>query len=758
MKVLKNAGWYEILTPPEELRAQLLRIEEAGRTCYQSHKPGQDLESARKFVRMIIGRKHESVLEHSCMTVRFNDLSRGFCYDDETQVLTGRGWRFFKDCDLSLDTFASLNPQTMKLEFQKATEKTEEPWDGLMYRVDSQMVDLLVTPNHRMFVRRHDTRAARRGKESWGIQRAEDLLGKRVHYKKNVSVDPEGDGLTDTVVFLGGVTGPFGPGGSTTTTRVFQSPAVSFLRFLGFWLSEGHLDHTPRGSYRIVLTQNEGPGLDAICASIRDLGFSPRISPNGDGKNRRVSFSNLTLFKYLERLGLSRDKYIPRELFNLPPRALRALLDACVMGDGNTHPTNGHRVVYTGSPQLADDLQEVALRVGLSARIRVDNRVGQGHKMPSGQIIQNRHPGYVVSLSGVTRQEPLVNHNGRRHDSLVPYKGTVWCVTVPGGLLYVRRNGVPVWCGNTHEQVRHRLTAISQECISGDALLDKGLTIKQLYDRQSLDVVLRSAGFDRVIPNWAVRAMYKGRAVTHEVTTSLGYRTRTTLNHEFQIPDGTFVRLGILKVGQQVMVNGRPCLLQIDEDITHPDTIVSIVEHGEEDVYDLEMEAPFHNFIADGFVVHNSTRYVDYAKAGDDNPDLDRFQLRFVMPPDRDENALIHIAFPEGHPLLKMGLTPTQMAECYEAFYRALRKAGWRPEDARQFLPIGTKSQIVVSANFREWLHIFKMRCDRYAHWEIRGVMCKLLVECQSLVPGVFDDFKYQGTCERGIPWFAKED
>ncbi len=74
--------------------------------------------------------------------------------------------------------------------------------------------------------------------------------------------------------------------------------------------------------------------------------------------------------------------------------------------------------------------------------------------------------------------------------------------------------------------------------------------------------------------------------------------------------------------------------------------------------------------------------------------------------------------------------------------YRFLRDAGWPPEDARQILPIGITSEIVVSANLREWRHIFKMRTAKPAHWEIRGVMCDLLAELKEGPVGVlFEDF-----------------
>jgi thymidylate synthase (FAD) len=88
-----------------------------------------------------------------------------------------------------------------------------------------------------------------------------------------------------------------------------------------------------------------------------------------------------------------------------------------------------------------------------------------------------------------------------------------------------------------------------------------------------------------------------------------------------------------------------------------------------------------------------------------------------------------------------------------EHFYRALRKAGWSAQDARQVLPIGIKSQIVCTANFREWRHIFKVRTAKTAHWEIRRVMIQLLADVRERIPVVFDDIGPEFTKQEAENW-----
>lgn len=142
-----------------------------------------------------------------------------------------------------------------------------------------------------------------------------------------------------------------------------------------------------------------------------------------------------------------------------------------------------------------------------------------------------------------------------------------------------------------------------------------------------------------------------------------------------------------------------------------------------------------------------STRYVDYAKG---QANVDEAELGCVMPPHKDPDQIIPLD--NG-----MQLTPKQMVQLLVDMYSGLRKAGWLPQDARQFLPIGVETELVVTANFREWRHIFAMRTDKSAHWEIRRVMCMLLAELQEIVPVVFADFEFGGVDKNGCPYYIKK-
>lgn len=75
-----------------------------------------------------------------------------------------------------------------------------------------------------------------------------------------------------------------------------------------------------------------------------------------------------------------------------------------------------------------------------------------------------------------------------------------------------------------------------------------------------------------------------------------------------------------------------------------------------------------------------------------------------------------------------------------EKDYKLMLANGMRPEQARCVLPLCLKTEIVVTANYREWRNIFKLRTPVAAHPQMRELMCPLLKELQSKIPVVFDD------------------
>lgn len=74
-----------------------------------------------------------------------------------------------------------------------------------------------------------------------------------------------------------------------------------------------------------------------------------------------------------------------------------------------------------------------------------------------------------------------------------------------------------------------------------------------------------------------------------------------------------------------------------------------------------------------------------------------------------------------------------------EAYFNML-DGGCTPQEARAVLPNSLKTEVVMTANLREWRHFLRLRTDVAAHPQMREVACKLLKMCKERIPVVFDD------------------
>lgn len=75
-----------------------------------------------------------------------------------------------------------------------------------------------------------------------------------------------------------------------------------------------------------------------------------------------------------------------------------------------------------------------------------------------------------------------------------------------------------------------------------------------------------------------------------------------------------------------------------------------------------------------------------------------------------------------------------------ERAYFDLLNWGCSPQEARAVLPNSLKTEVVMTANLREWRHFFKLRCAAAAHPQMREIAIPLCKELQKKLPVVFDD------------------
>ena len=336
------------------------------------------------------------------------------CYDPETEILTEQGWIPFPDLQPDVPV-ATLNSDN-QIEYHVPDEYIVQPYIGHLLRFHNAKYDFCVTPNHRMYVRSKTGKLKflradeDRHWHSWRVLTGAEFSGEEMEWfelgqpPRNAKVSVERIRLDD------------------------------WLEFLGYYISEGCVQVRKRlrevngrdydvADYNILLAQENPEGRTKIAACLNRLGFKVF-----DSDDHQFRICSKQLAEILLPLGKSGDKYIPREFLNLSPRQSLILFNALMLGDGTQR---GDRYTYyTKSKQLADDVQELALRCGYAASV-VSHVAGRDI--------------YHVNIR-LAKDANLVTPEA------IPYTGKVYCVNVKNHVICVRRKGKAAFCGQCYDE------------------------------------------------------------------------------------------------------------------------------------------------------------------------------------------------------------------------------------------------------------------------------------------------------------------
>lgn len=140
---------YEILTEISEGGIkELQHIEKIGRVCYKSEdKITEDGESAKKFVKMLIGRGHEAMIEHSSLSVKFT-VDRGVSHELVRHRIASFAQESTRYCNYSKDKFDNGITFIKPFFFENASERYVE-WEEAMNIAEQtylKLLDLGATP------------------------------------------------------------------------------------------------------------------------------------------------------------------------------------------------------------------------------------------------------------------------------------------------------------------------------------------------------------------------------------------------------------------------------------------------------------------------------------------------------------------------------------------------------------------------------------------------------------------------------------
>lgn len=381
------------------------------------------------------------------------------CYTPDHEVLTTDGWVSIKDVTTK-HKVASLNNGIMS--YVNPTEVQDYEYKGPMYSIENNLVSLMVTPNHRMYVGNRD------GK--YTIQTAEQIYGKRMYFRKNCDDYEVSDPLTDTFTIP-----------AVMDYESLQVPLQQWLMYFGLFIT---------------------------CGTINDN----TIRINSTNEILDMFESTEQLVEYLKPYSVEAiNRSLPDWVWRLKPDMAKVLIEAMILGDGH-YMANGTKRYDTSSAKLADDFMRLAIHAGYSASKTMRSEAGET-RMINGKTIKQNAAAWRLTLIE-TQNYPIINKHVKmlerkptkkeikrlerlgeeiptfdiqnviyemddvgkmsnkkdsKHDPNAPksidgdgnmvqnnedkwvaYDGRVYCCSVPGdGIIYVRKNGTGVWCGNS---------------------------------------------------------------------------------------------------------------------------------------------------------------------------------------------------------------------------------------------------------------------------------------------------------------------
>lgn len=368
------------------------------------------------------------------------------CYTPDHDVLTEEGWKSIADITMR-DRVASLQ-DGKELKYVYPKDVMSYDCDEEVYEVETTQVSLKVTKNHRMWV------GDRTGKK-FSIREAEKCYGKRLKFMKNCEkwepdftnyIPPEfkmnEDNTAATHFLLHNEDG-----------TVEELEMNAWLTFFGIWMAEGCISG---GGIRIAAQKDRVKNELKRIAEI--LGWEWSICHDKKEKCDYASwrYYGKSAVKYMIPLSVGAvNKSLPKWTWSLTRDQCIVLIEGMECGDGHVMK-NGTPRYDTSSVKLANDYQKLCFHAGCSASLTLKYEAGhESYCKSRDEIFKSTVDAWRLTRIK-TQNKPIMNKNIKaktgegRNDGYVHYKGKVHCCSVEGdGIIYVRRNGKAVWCGNS---------------------------------------------------------------------------------------------------------------------------------------------------------------------------------------------------------------------------------------------------------------------------------------------------------------------
>ncbi len=348
------------------------------------------------------------------------------CFDEETEILTNNGWKYFND--LKKEDLVLVRDNGIS-KWQNTKRIIKQSYSGEMIKIESKSIDSVTTPNHRFLV-----------KKSYS-QKEEIVDALNLNTKDTIPSTSKWIGVEKRYFTIPSIIKKF------STYSVECEPILIDIKdwcaFMGIFLSEGScagsmggMSSINSGNYQVFISQTIPENRKIIKELLEKLPFNYREKKDG------FEILNKQLWSYLKQFGNKYQKYIPNEIKELQSNNLKILIDWLILGDGCIH--KGQRSYHTTSERLANDFQEVLQKIGKYGIIR---KRKQNNTEIKGRKINSI--GYIWEVVEKNREFHSLYSSKENYISKINYSGNVYCCETDAGIIYVRRNGKPYWSGNS---------------------------------------------------------------------------------------------------------------------------------------------------------------------------------------------------------------------------------------------------------------------------------------------------------------------
>ena len=329
------------------------------------------------------------------------------CLDEETEILAESGWKDYQDLEIGEKVLA-FDKEEEKLKYERVKDKFVYDYDEELVSVDKKLLDMKITPNHRVIYR-----------EERGSDKGELKVDKARDLKTYISIPLSADFDGFEVDFISNV------------KDLFSGSVDEFFKFLGIVISEGNIRE-----YNSVVVSQTGEEIEDFRKLFDSLGVDYGVyerdrTYNGE-EYREVAFCiHSEQSEFLKKI-LDEESRISDDMLKVSYKYLEKLYEGLMIGDGS----DGRKYI-TCNPKLADKFQELCIKLGKRCIISEDDR-------EDGTLFC-----YIYDDARATL---FLNKNKTNKEDLyerVDYKGKVWCVSVPSSFFVVRRNKKHFITGNS---------------------------------------------------------------------------------------------------------------------------------------------------------------------------------------------------------------------------------------------------------------------------------------------------------------------